>query len=104
MTTKQDKIVVSTKELIKLVAERAEVSQKDVKKVLTALSDVIYLYLTEYQDPKQEVRINIPKLGAVEIKYKEAREARNPQTGEKVQVPPRRVAKCKLHHNQIHVK
>ena len=103
MTTKQDKIVISTKELIKQVAERAEISQKDVKKVISALSDVIYLYLTEYQDPKQEVRINIPKLGAVEIIYKEAREARNPQTGEKVQVPARRIVKCKIYHNPIRV-
>ena len=76
-------------ELIKAIAEKAEFTQKDVKKVIDTLQEIVFTTVKN-----EEVKI-IDGLTATAV-FKEAREARSPLTGETVQVPAKFVPKMKI--------
>ena len=59
-------------ELIAAVAEQAELSKKDAEKALKAFTDVIAAELVGF--------------GTFEVSEREAREGRNPLTGEKITI------------------
>ena len=70
-------------DFIKSVAERCGEPQVDVKKILEAIEDET-MHLVEIED---YAPFSFGKIGG---KTKEARVARNPKTGEKVDVPEKR--------------
>ena len=58
--------------------------EKDVEKVVTALVAVVGKTLVD------EGRVQLPGLGTLIVRERPARTARNPRTGEKVEVPASR--------------
>ena len=76
-------------ELVKAIAEKAGYTQKDVKVVMETLQDVIY----------NTIKTEEVKLAdgiTLSATYKEATTARNPKTGETIEVPAKYAPKCKF--------
>ena len=67
-------------ELIAAVAEQAELSKKDAEKALKAFTDVIAAELVKGE------KVQLVGFGTFEVSEREAREARNPLTGEKITI------------------
>lgn len=67
-------------ELIAAVAEKAELSKKDAEKAIKAFTDVITEELVKGE------KIQIVGFGTFEVSEREAREGRNPRTGEKMPI------------------
>ena len=63
-------------ELIAAVAEQAELSKKDAEKALKAFTDVIAAELVKGE------KVQLVGFGTFEVAEREAREGRNPRTGE----------------------
>lgn len=63
-------------ELIAAMAEKAELSKKDAEKALKAFTDVVA------EELKKDEKIQLVGFGTFEVSKREAREGRNPQTGE----------------------
>lgn len=76
-------------ELISAVAERAEVSKKDAEKVLKAFTDVVI------DEMKSGGRVQMVGFGTFEAVEREAREGRNPKTGETMMIAACKVPKFK---------
>ena len=72
-------------ELITKIAEKSNLSKKQVAAALNALIGTITETL------KAEGKLTIPSLGTFEIKERAARTGRNPQTGEKVEIAAKKV-------------
>jgi DNA-binding protein HU-beta len=72
-------------ELVKAVAERAELTQKDAAKVLDALFDTITQTLAK------EEKIQLIGFGTFEVRDRAARKGRNPQTGEEIEIAASKV-------------
>jgi DNA-binding protein HU-beta len=72
-------------ELVKAVAERAELTQKDAAKVLDALFDTITQTLAK------EEKIQLIGFGTFEVRERAARKGRNPQTGEEIDIAASKV-------------
>ena len=69
--------------LIEKVAELTpHVSKKDTEIVVNTIFDAMTEAL------RQGERIEIRGFGSFQVKVREAREGRNPKTGEEVQIPP----------------
>ncbi|MFJ9729661.1 HU family DNA-binding protein [Streptomyces sp. NPDC101209] len=69
-------------ELIAALSERAEVTRKDADAVLTALAETVGDVVA-----KGDERVTIPGFLTFERTHRAARTARNPQTGEPLQIP-----------------
>ena len=67
-------------ELIAAVAEKAELSKKDAEKALKAFTDVIAAELVKGE------KVQLVGFGTFEVSAREAREGRNPLTGEKITI------------------
>ena len=67
-------------ELIAAIAEKAGLTTKDAERALNATIDSIAAALAEGQ------KVQIAGLGSFEVKTREARTGRNPQTGETIQI------------------
>jgi DNA-binding protein HU-beta len=80
---------MNKKELVKLTAEKAEMTQKAVGEVLDALLTTITDELVDGGE------VSIAGFGKFTIAEKAARTARNPQTGEEVVVPAHNAPKFK---------
>ncbi len=76
-------------ELITAVAENAEISKKDAKKAIEAVFEVI----TEAM--KNGDKVQITGFGTFEVSERAAREGRNPQTGETMQISACKAPKFK---------
>ncbi|MGZ9868132.1 HU family DNA-binding protein [Priestia endophytica] len=68
-------------ELIKAVAEKAELTQKDSAKVVDALLEVVKETLAEGE------KIQLVGFGTFEVRERAARKGHNPQTGEPIDIP-----------------
>ena len=73
-------------ELIKAVAKQCEMRQVDIAEVFEAIEDIAY---KKAKDEKVRILDGI----TIESKVNPPRMARNPQTGEPVKVPAKRVPK-----------
>ncbi|MEO2153613.1 MAG: HU family DNA-binding protein [Aquificae bacterium] len=72
-------------ELIARAAEKAGVSKKQADRCLKAIIEVI-------EDALQKgERIALPGFGVFQVKERAARKGRNPQTGEVIEIPARKV-------------
>ena len=67
-------------ELIVAIAEKAGLTKKDAERALNAAIDAITASLAEGQ------KVQVAGLGSFEVKTREARTGRNPQTGETIQI------------------
>ena len=72
-------------ELVKAVAEQAELTQKDAAKAVDALFATISNTLA------QEEKIQLIGFGTFEVRERAARKGRNPQTGEEIDIAASKV-------------
>lgn len=77
-------------EFIKEFAEKSSLTQKDTREVLKALQDVVY---THMKDEDGVPLFEGLKLSAV---HKDAKTARNPRTGESINVPAKWTPKARF--------
>ncbi|MEU3243125.1 HU family DNA-binding protein [Streptomyces sp. NPDC006875] len=69
-------------ELVAALAERAQVTRKDADTVLTALAESVGDVVA-----KGDEKVTIPGFLSFERTHRAARTARNPQTGEPLEIP-----------------
>jgi DNA-binding protein HU-beta len=69
-------------ELVAALADRAEVTRKDADAVLAAFAEVVGEIVA-----KGDEKVTIPGFLTFERTHRAARTARNPQTGEPIQIP-----------------
>jgi nucleoid DNA-binding protein len=81
----QGRCAVTKKEIVKQISERANLTQLKTKEIVQWTFDAIVDTLI------QEGRIELRNFGVFEVKRRKARKARNPRTGEKVDVEPKNV-------------
>lgn len=72
-------------ELVKVVAEQSELTQKDAAKAVDALIETISETLA------QEEKIQLIGFGTFEVRERAARKGRNPQTGEEIEIAASKV-------------
>lgn len=72
---------MNKKELVENVAREVEITRVDAEKVLDAVLDAITETLVAGE------KVSLVGFGTFETKYRAAREGRNPQTGETLQIP-----------------
>ena len=76
-------------ELIAASAEKTELSKKDAEKALKAFTDVVE------EELKKGEKIQLVGFGTFEVSERAAREGRNPQTGETMQIAASKSPKFK---------
>ncbi|MBF8376467.1 HU family DNA-binding protein [Alicyclobacillus mali] len=76
---------MNKRDLIRKTAEETGLSQKDCEAVINALFDTIRKTVESGE------KVQIIGFGTFELRERAARTARNPRTGEAVEVPARRV-------------
>ena len=81
---------VTKSELLASLANDTGLKKKDVDNVMQALRNTIYKTL------KKEHKIKLDGLGVFQLKDRKARVARNPRTGEMVNVPAKKVIKFRV--------
>src|SRR5213595_4204836 len=80
---------VTKKEIVKQISERIGLTQLKTKEIVQQTFDAIVDTLLEVG------RIELRNFGVFEVKRRKARKARNPRTGDKVDVPPKNVVTFK---------
>jgi nucleoid DNA-binding protein len=80
---------VTKKEIVKQISDRLELTQLQTKEIVQFTFDAILDTLLA------EGRIELRNFGVFEVKQRKARKARNPRTGESVDVPPKNVVTFK---------
>src|SRR5205809_5772528 len=81
--------IVTKKEIVKQISERIGLTQLKTKEIVQLTFDAIVDTLIE------DTRIELRNFGVFQVKKRKARKARNPRTGEKVDVPPKNVVTFK---------
>ena len=76
-------------ELIAAIAEKTELSRKDAEKSLKAFTEVVE------EELKKGEKIQLVGFGTFEVSERAAREGRNPQTGETLQIAASKSPKFK---------
>jgi nucleoid DNA-binding protein len=76
-------------ELVEALSEKTGMQKKDAEKILETLVNTIQEAL------KNNIKVNVAGLGTFIVVEKKARVARNPKTGETVQVQAKRAPKFK---------
>lgn len=86
-------------ELVKAIAERAELTQADAKKALDATLDVVVETLaTEAKksvEDKEREALALVGFGTFSVKTRPARKGRNPQTKEEIEIKEKKVVRFK---------
>src|SRR5439155_16023122 len=85
----QEKPSVTKKEIVKQISERIGLTQLKTKEIVQQTFDAIVDTLIEAG------RIELRNFGVFEVKMRKARKARNPRTGERVHVEPKKVVTFK---------
>src|SRR5438132_8040883 len=80
---------VTKKEIVKQISDDLELTQLKVKDIVQMTFDAIVETLL------REKRIELRNFGVFEVKCRKARKARNPRTGEPVEVEPKNVVTFK---------
>ena len=76
-------------EIIKAVSDELDMTIKETAAVVDIFIEYVELALQNGDC------VDIPKFGKLSVKQREARMARNPQTGEKIEVPAKKAIKFK---------
>jgi integration host factor subunit beta len=82
---------VTKKEIVKDIADVLGLTQLKTKEIVQMTFDAIIETLVNNSDHRIELR----NFGVFEVKQRAARKARNPRTGERVDVPPKNVVTFK---------
>jgi nucleoid DNA-binding protein len=85
----QEKGPVTKKEIVKQISEKIGLTQLKTKEIVQQTFDAIVETLLEVG------RIELRNFGVFEVKQRKARKARNPRTGDRVDVPPKNVVTFK---------
>src|SRR5271165_629256 len=85
----QERGSVTKKEIVKQISERIGLTQLKTKEIVQLTFDAIVETLLEVG------RIELRNFGVFEVKQRKARKARNPRTGDRVDVPPKNVVTFK---------
>jgi nucleoid DNA-binding protein len=80
---------VTKKEIVKQISERIGLTQLKTKEIVQQTFDAIVETLIEAG------RIELRNFGVFEVKMRKARKARNPRTGDRVDVEPKKVVTFK---------
>ncbi len=80
---------MTKKEIVKQISERIGLTQLKTKEIVQQTFDAIVDTLLEVG------RIELRNFGVFEVKMRKARKARNPRTGERVDVEPKKVVTFK---------
>ncbi len=80
---------MTKKEIVKQISERIGLTQLKTKEIVQQTFDAIVDTLLEVG------RIELRNFGVFEVKKRKARKARNPRTGDRVDVPPKNVVTFK---------
>jgi len=80
---------VTKKEIVKQISDRIGLTQLKTKEIVQLTFDAIVETLLEAG------RIELRNFGVFEVKQRKARKARNPRTGDRVDVPPKFVVTFK---------
>ena len=80
---------MTKKEIVKQISERIGLTQLKTKEIVQQTFDAIVETLLEVG------RIELRNFGVFEVKQRKARKARNPRTGDRVDVPPKNVVTFK---------
>ena len=80
---------MTKKEIVKQISERIGLTQLKTKEIVQQTFDAIVETLLEVG------RIELRNFGVFEVKQRKARKARNPRTGQRVDVPPKNVVTFK---------
>ena len=80
---------MTKKEIVKQISERIGLTQLKTKEIVQQTFDAIVETLLEAG------RIELRNFGVFEVKMRKARKARNPRTGERVDVAPKKVVTFK---------
>ena len=67
-------------ELVAAIADKAEISRKDAEKVLAAFTETVA------DELKKSGKVQLVGFGTFEVSERAAREGRNPQSGEPMQI------------------
>src|SRR5258707_6913705 len=80
---------VTKKEIVKQISESIDETQLNTKEIVQQTLNAIVETLI------RDGRIELRNFGVFEVKRRKARKARNPRTGQKVDVPPKNVVTFK---------
>ena len=72
-------------ELVERIAEKTNLTKKDVTTTVEALFDSVQEFLAEGE------KVQIIGFGTFEVRDRAARKGRNPQTGEEIEIPATKV-------------
>ncbi len=80
-------------ELIDKVAEKTDLTKKDTGKVVNTAIETIMDYLSAEANKSKDNRDNVQIIGfgTFEVRDRQERKGRNPQTGEEITIPARKV-------------
>src|SRR5579884_2521644 len=87
----QEKGPVTKKEIVKQIADKIGLTQLKTKEIVQLTFDAIVDTLLNDPDHRIELR----NFGVFEVRQRKARKARNPRTGQRVDVPPKNVVTFK---------
>lgn len=76
-------------ELVAAMAEKAELSKKDAEKALKAFEEVVT------EELAQNGKVQLVGFGTFDVAERAAREGRNPQTGDVMQIPASKAPRFK---------
>jgi DNA-binding protein HU-beta len=76
---------VNKTELVKSIAEKADITQKDAEKVLNAVTASIEEALAKGE------KVQLVGFGTFEVRERNARVGRNPKTGDEIQIEAAKV-------------
>lgn len=82
-------VAVTKKEIVKQISDKIGLTQLKTKEIVQQTFDAIVETLLEIG------RIELRNFGVFEVKQRQARKARNPRTGQRVDVPPKYVVTFK---------
>ncbi|MGL9687766.1 MAG: HU family DNA-binding protein [Candidatus Phytoplasma sp. TWB_XP] len=80
-------------EFLRKLAEKNGVSQKEADKFLNNFIEVISQSLQEF---KEAEKVTLTGFGTFEVKYRSAREGKNPRTGKTIDIPAKKVPTFKF--------
>jgi len=80
-------------DLIDKVAEKTDLTKKDTGKVVNTTIETIMEHLADEAEKSEEKRDNVQIIGfgTFEVRDRQERKGRNPQTGEEITIPARKV-------------
>jgi DNA-binding protein HU-beta len=77
-------------ELLQQLADKLGKTRKEVSEIMDTIVE------TAYAVTKKEGEFTIPGLGKLQKKHRDARQGRNPATGETIQIPAKTVIKFRV--------